>query len=127
MKHCLVIDDSRTVRKIARRILEEMQFSVSEAEDGVAGLGVCRTHMPDAILLDWHMPNMNGIEFLHALRCADGGGRPIVLLCTAENEMAFVEAAMKAGADEYIMKPFDREILELKFLQVGLTEGGLPS
>jgi two-component system chemotaxis response regulator CheY len=122
MKEFLIVDDSRVVRKVARQILEQLAFRASEAEDGLVALDACRRHMPDAILLDWNMPNMNGIEFLHALRQERDGDRPIVLFCTTENDMSFMARAIEAGANEYIMKPFDREILESKLVQVGLCE-----
>jgi two-component system chemotaxis response regulator CheY len=121
MKHCLVVDDSRVVRKVARKILEELHFDISEAEDGLIALTACRGAMPDAILLDWNMPNMSGIEFLLALRQERGGDKPIVVFCTTENDIKFITQAMEAGANEYIMKPFDREIIEAKFAEVGLV------
>lgn len=121
MKHCLVVDDSRVVRKVARKILEELKFEISEAEDGQIALTACRGTMPDAILLDWNMPNMSGIEFLRALRQESGGDKPIVVFCTTENDINFITQAMEAGANEYIMKPFDREIIEAKFAEVGLV------
>ncbi len=117
---CLVVDDSRVVRRIARRILEECGFAVREAEDGKLALDACRSEMPAAILLDWNMPVMNGIEFLRALRAEYGPDHPIVLFCTTENDIGFIEAAIEAGAQEYIMKPFDEEILRGKLEQVGL-------
>jgi two-component system chemotaxis response regulator CheY len=120
MKEFLIVDDSRVVRKVARQILEQLQFQISEAEDGQIALDVCRKHMPDAILLDWNMPNMNGIEFLRALRKEEDGDRPVVLFCTTESEFSFITQAMEAGANEYIMKPFDREIIESKLSEVGL-------
>ncbi len=82
---------------------------------------MCREKMPDAILLDWNMPVMNGIEFLRALRRERGGNDPIVVFCTTENDIKHISEAMEAGANEYIMKPFDREILESKFSEVGLV------
>lgn len=121
MKEFLVVDDSRVVRRVARQILEELKFSISEAEDGQVALDSCKKHMPDAILLDWNMPNMNGIEFLRALRKEQDGDRPIVLFCTTESEFSFITQAMEAGANEYIMKPFDREIIESKLAEVGLA------
>jgi two-component system chemotaxis response regulator CheY len=117
---CLVVDDSRVVRKVARRILETNGFGVVEAEDGACALTACRAHLPDAILLDWNMPVMNGIEFLRALRKEFGPENPTVVFCTTENEMRFVEEAIEAGAQEFIMKPFDEAILIGKFGQVGL-------
>ena len=117
---CLVVDDSRVARKVARRILEEGGFTVREAEDGAVALTSCRAEMPDCVLLDWNMPVMNGIEFLRALRSEFGDGDPTVLFCTTENDITFIETAIAAGAQEYVMKPFDAEILLGKFAQAGL-------
>jgi len=121
MKHCLVVDDSRVIRKVACRILSDLHFETGEAEDGVAALTACRTKMPELILLDWNMPNMNGIEFLKSLRREKGGDHPIVVFCTTENDVAHISEALGAGADEYIMKPFDRGIIEAKLAEVGLA------
>ncbi len=120
MKSCLVVDDSKVIRMVARRILESLEFEVLEAADGQEALQACQASIPDAVLLDWNMPIMNGIEFLQALRSTSGGDQPIVVFCTTENDMAHIQAAMDAGANEYIMKPFDRDIIETKFNQVGL-------
>jgi two-component system, chemotaxis family, chemotaxis protein CheY len=120
MKTCLVVDDSSVVRKIARRILEAMEFEITEAEDGEKALEVCKRALPDAVLLDWNMPVMDGYEFLKALRRLPGGDRPKVVFCTTENDVAHIARALHAGANEYIMKPFDREIVEAKFQEVGL-------
>ena len=117
---CLVVDDSRVVRKVARRILEANGYAVEEAENGEEALAACEGSMPDCVLLDWNMPLMNGIEFLKKLRARFGPDNPPVLFCTTENEMSFVEQAIEHGAQEYIMKPFDEEILLGKFAQVGL-------
>lgn len=122
MKSCLIVDDSRVIRTVARRILEELEFGVREAADGQQALNECRSEMPDAILLDWNMPIMNGIEFLRALRKESNGGEPIVVFCTTENDLNHITEAMQAGANEYIMKPFDREILESKLHEVGLVK-----
>ncbi|WP_434055509.1 MAG: response regulator [Roseibium sp.] len=120
MKQCLVVDDSSVIRKVARRILEDMNFEIEEAEDGQQALDACRKTMPDAILLDWNMPVMDGLEFLTSLRTEEGGESPVVVFCTTENDVAHIARAIRAGANEYIMKPFDREIVEAKFQEVGL-------
>ncbi len=120
MKTCLVVDDSRVVRKVARRILEELGFDCREAEDGKAAMEACVGDMPDAILLDWNMPVMSGIEFLRRLRKMSGGDEPRVVFCTTETDLAHIQEALAAGANEYIMKPFDSEIIQTKFAQVGL-------
>jgi two-component system chemotaxis response regulator CheY len=120
MKSCLIVDDSRVIRKVARRILEELDFQIEEAADGKEALDACLRRMPDAVLLDWNMPVMSGIEFLRALRQTAGGSSPVVVFCTTENDLAHIREAISAGANEYIMKPFDRDIIEAKFSQAGL-------
>ena len=120
MKTCLVVDDSSVIRKVARRILESMQFEIVEAEDGQVALDKCQEQLPDAVLLDWNMPNMDGIQFLRSLRKLPGGDKPKVVFCTTENDVGHIARALHAGADEYIMKPFDKEIVTAKFQEVGL-------
>ena len=120
MKCCLVVDDSRVVCKVARKILEELNFACTEAEDGRQAMEACARKMPDAILLDWNMPVMNGIDFLRRLRKMSGGDAPKVVFCTTENDLAHIQEALSAGANEYIMKPFDSDIIQIKFQQVGL-------
>ncbi len=121
MKTCLVVDDSRVVRKVARKILEDLGFSCAEAEDGKQAMDACAEGMPDAILLDWNMPVMTGIEFLRRLRKMAGGDAPRVVFCTTENDLAHIQEALSSGANEYIMKPFDSDIIRTKFAQVGLV------
>jgi two-component system, chemotaxis family, chemotaxis protein CheY len=122
MKQVLVVDDSTVIRKVAKRILEGMNFQTIEAEDGRKALTACGYLMPDAILLDWNMPVMDGFEFLHELRKMPGGLRPKVVFCTTENDVAHIARAIHAGADEYIMKPFDKQILQSKLEEIGLIE-----
>lgn len=122
MPSCLVVDDSRVVRKVARRIVEDLGFTCEEAEDGQIAYDYCVKQMPDAVLLDWNMPVMNGIEFLEKLRQMPNGKFPKVVFCTTENDMAHIQRAVAAGADEYIMKPFDADIIKSKFAQIGLVE-----
>ena len=120
MKSCLVVDDSRVVRKVAKRIAEDLGFKCQEAEDGQMAFDMCLEYMPDAIILDWNMPRMSGIEFLEKLRELENGNHPKVVLCTTENDVAHLTRALNAGANEYIMKPFDSDIIQSKFEQVGL-------
>ena len=120
MKTCLIVDDSSVIRKVARRILEDFDFSVSEAEDGRAALEACRRSMPDMILLDWHLPVMDGLEFLASLRQMDLGRQPKVVFCASEADVAQIARALRAGADEYILKPFDRAAVETKLHEVGM-------
>ena len=121
MKTCLIVDDSRVIRKVSRHILETLGFTVDEAENGRAALDACEATMPDVVLLDWNMPVMTGIEFLVQLRKRPGGDRPKVVFCTTENDVAHIREAIEAGADEYVMKPFDHETLQIKLQLVGFA------
>ena len=121
MKTCLVVDDSKVIRKVARHILEGLSFDVSEAADGQEALDSCHRTVPDVILLDWNMPVMSGMDFLRALKSSTLPRKPKVVFCTTENGMAYIRAAIEAGADEYVMKPFDRDTLESKLQIVGLA------
>lgn len=118
----LIVDDSVTVRKIIRRILEELGFACDEAEDGLKAAEACKKKMPDLVLLDWNMPNMNGLEFLKLLRTMENGTKPKVIFCTTENSMDFIQNGMGAGADEYVMKPFDKSVIESKLIQLGILQ-----
>jgi two-component system chemotaxis response regulator CheY len=119
---CLVVDDSRVIRRMAADILKALGLRTAEAEHGLAAVEFCRTTTPDLMLLDWNMPEMDGITCLRALRAMDLNPRPLVVMCTTENGLSKIREALEAGADEYIMKPYDREVLLDKLTQVGLME-----
>ena len=119
VRTCLIVDDSRIIRKVARRIVEGLGFEVDEAADGAEALAYCASAMPEIVLLDWNMPVMDGLTFLRRLREQTGGDRPKVLFCTIETAPERIAEALAAGADEYVMKPFDGEILQSKFAEVG--------
>jgi two-component system chemotaxis response regulator CheY len=121
MKHVLVVDDSPVIRKIARRILEGMQLSTTEASDGREALAACSFRMPDALFVDGAMPGLDGYEFLRKLRRLPGGDRPKVVFCSTEQDVALLARAMHAGADEFLIKPFDRSAVETKFSNLGLV------
>ncbi|APG62654.1 two-component system response regulator [Sphingorhabdus lutea] len=121
MKNCLIVDDSKVIRKVARHILEDLNFQVSEACDGQEALDQCSSQSPDIILLDWNMPVMSGMDFLTAYRDRHVQDGAKVIFCTTENALDHIQAALEAGADEYIMKPFDRETLQAKLQMVGVA------
>jgi two-component system, chemotaxis family, chemotaxis protein CheY len=121
MKQVLVVDDSPVIRKTARRILEGLNFQTAEAIDGKQALGACSFLMPDAVIVDWSMPVLDGFEFVKQLRRMPGGEKPKVLFCTSEYDVAQIARAMHAGADEVLMKPFDVSIVKAKFEEIGLT------
>ncbi len=121
MTRVLVVDDSSVIRKVARRILEALSIETDEADGGQAALDACAAAMPDGILLDWNMPEMDGYAVLKALRKMPGGATPKVVLCTTENDEAHMAKARQAGADDTMMKPFDKDVLRLKMAAVGLV------
>src|SRR3546814_16286929 len=121
MNSCLVVDASQENRKVDRRILETLKFTVSEAEDGQDALVAFRQSPPDVVLLDWNMPVMSGMDFLRAISADPDGRRPKIVFCPTDNDMAHIRAAIDAGADEYNMKPFDRDLLETKLSPLGLA------
>ena len=120
MKHCLVVDDSDVIRRITKRLLEEMNFTSTEAENGQEALERCRRAMPDFIMLDWQMPSMISADFVYLLRKEPGGDLPIVFYCTSENDVDDITRALNAGADDYILKPFDKDDLTARFVANGL-------
>lgn len=121
MKQVLVVDDSGVIRKVARRILEGLKFQTAEAEDGQKGLDACSFLMPDAVIVDWNMPQVDGFEFVRELRRMPGGGRPKILFCLSESDVGQIARAMHLGADDYIMKPFDREVVLEKMQAIGMV------
>jgi two-component system chemotaxis response regulator CheY len=122
MKTCLIVDDSRVIRKVARQIFEALGYTCQEAENGRAALDACVPTLPDFVLLDWNMPVMNGLDFLLALRKLPDGDKPTVVFCSTENDLGHIQDALGAGANEYIMKPFDADIVRGKLEQLGLIE-----
>ena len=119
----LVVDDSRAMRSILTRTMESLGFDVETAGDGEQGVEIVRRGpLPDVALIDWNMPVMDGYEFLGNLRRMPGGDAPKVVFCTTENGMDHISRALHAGANEYIMKPFDKGIVTAKFQEVGLIE-----
>jgi two-component system chemotaxis response regulator CheY len=122
MKTCLVVDDSDIVRKVARRILENLELEATEATDGEAALEMCKTSMPEAILLDCITPTMGATDFLTSLRALEDGGKPAVIYCATENDAGDIARALTSGADDYVLKPFDRETLRAKLTACGVLQ-----
>lgn len=122
MPNCLVVDDSAVMRRIARRMLEGLGFACTEAADGAQAVEAVRRDPPDLILLDWEMPVLDGYGALTAVRAEPWGRSPRIVMCTTLNDMERIIAALEAGADEYVMKPYDQEILADKLRAVGLLE-----
>lgn len=121
MKTCLVVDDSSIVRKIARRLLENLAFEVGEAEHGQEALDLCLKDMPDAILLDCTLPAMSSTEFIATLRAGANGDKPFILYCSTENDSKEIARALTAGADDYVLKPITSDAIKAKLTAPGLV------
>jgi two-component system, chemotaxis family, chemotaxis protein CheY len=120
MKRCLIVDDSSVIRKVARGILESIGYEISEAESGKEALAVCKSNPPDVIMLDWQLPGMSALDFLGALRIHLAGRHPHIIYCTTENDFSDLSRAYAAGADDFMMKPFDRQMVLEKFVPAGV-------
>ncbi len=120
MKHCLIVDDSSSIRKVAKRILEDVNIRVSEAETRADAIDLCRNEMPDCVVVDWLMPDGDVMKFLTKLRALPGGAQPTIFYMTSETDPADVARAMRSGADAHMMKPFDRESFMRPLAEAGL-------
>lgn len=119
----LVVDDSRAARAILGRILRELGCEVVEAEDGQAGIRRLADGLePDFALVDWNMPEMNGVEFVRRVRADPARAGLRLLMVTTEIDQAHVEQALAAGANEYIMKPFTADVIQEKLRILGLAD-----
>ncbi len=118
MKLCLIVDDSSAIRKVAKCLLNSIGYEVQEAENGQLAIEQCQLRMPDAILLDWHMPVMDGQEFLAVFGRTFRGRKPYIVYATTEYDPTDISRSIAAGADDYILKPYDRASLEAKFLRL---------
>ena len=118
----LVVDDSRAIRSIIGKSVKELGFEVFEAGHGIEALECLRTHgVVELALVDWNMPEMNGFDFLVAARANPAWRDMIILMVTTETEMSQMQRALEAGANEYVMKPFTKDVLREKLQLVGLA------
>jgi two-component system, chemotaxis family, chemotaxis protein CheY len=119
----LIVDDAKMIRALLCLTLKKLGITqIVEAENGEVALELCRKEMPNFIILDWNMPVMNGLAFLKALHQEPNWQDSTVILCTTENDADHIQSALSAGASEYIMKPFDVDIIRTKLVQVGLLD-----
>jgi two-component system, chemotaxis family, chemotaxis protein CheY len=116
---CLIVDDSRVIRKVSSKIARSLGYVPVEAENGEEALARCKQAMPDLVLTDWNMPEMDGIEFVSKLRAIPTPKEPVVVFCTSNGEAKDIHAGIAAGADDYIVKPFDEAGLKAKLEKLG--------
>lgn len=108
MKRCLFVDNSAVVRRVAKRILSGPDFDVIEAATGAEGVAVCTIDMPDIIVVDGALPDMASIEFIRSVRDIAGRIKPQIAICLTELDISAIMRAKRAGAQGYLLKPFDR-------------------
>ncbi|QIQ88130.1 MAG: response regulator [Erythrobacter sp.] len=118
-KACLIVDDSRVIRKVSSKIARSLGYVPVEAQDGIEALARCKKAMPDLVLTDWNMPEMDGLEFVRQLRAIPTPKPPVVVFCTSKGDATDIHEGIKAGADDYIVKPFDEAALKAKLEQLG--------
>ena len=118
----LIVDDNQDAADMLAHVLSSKGHETRVAHDGVEALRACADFSPHAAFLDLGLPVMDGYEFLTRLRKMPGGDSPKVVFCTTENDLTFITRALEAGANEYIMKPFDKEILSTKLQDAGVIE-----
>ncbi|MFL0356882.1 PleD family two-component system response regulator [Erythrobacter sp. GH1-10] len=118
-KVCLIVDDSRVIRKVSSKIAKSLGYVPVEAENGEEALARCQQKMPAIVLTDWNMPEMDGIEFVSKLRAIPTPKEPIVIFCTSNGEAKDIHEGIGAGADDYIVKPFDEAALRAKLEKLG--------
>lgn len=123
MKLFMIADDSPVIRKVGRRILEDMGFVVVEAADAIEAQHKCNDNMPDAILVDWDMPGMSGLELVGWLGAHPGAEKLKIIFCTSEIMVSEMTRAKRAGAHGFLMKPFNRNIIASKLAEIGLIDG----
>lgn len=116
----IVIDDSKSIRSILSKILIEIGFTVEEAANGLEALDVIKKDKVDLALVDWNMPNMNGYEFIQEVRKDNTYKDMRMMMVTTETEMNKVVEALEAGANEYVMKPFTKEMIIEKLALMGM-------
>lgn len=108
------------IRSIARALFEQLGFMVTEAEDAHDALVQCAADAPNMVLVDWNMPGTDGIAFIRAVRANPALVQPRLLLCSTETRLSEIRRALRAGADSYLMKPFDRGLLAHRLRRFGL-------
>jgi two-component system chemotaxis response regulator CheY len=118
MLHCFVIDDSDITRKYIRLIFESLDFRVSEADGPIAAMERLRSDAPDFILVDWRMPGGNSLKLIGKIRALALDPRPHIMYVATENDPFEIQRALSHGADSFILKPFNREIIKLKLDEI---------
>lgn len=120
MPKCLIADDSKIIRMLLGKIMNNLDFEVLEAEDGEEVVELCQINEPELIVMDWRLPVLEGIDALYKIRNSKKIKQPKVMFCSSLSDVDKIREALDGGADDYIMKPFDEEIIVSKLAILGL-------
>ncbi len=123
MPRCLIADDSKTMRMLLIKIMENFGYTVEEAEDGEDLLEQCTANMPDLIISDWNLPLIDGIDVLYKIRSNQNIRQPVFLFCSYIKDTEIIKQALKGGADDFIMRPFDEDIIAQKLRIIKFMKG----
>lgn len=123
MPRCLIADDSKTMRMLLIKIMENFGYTVEEAEDGEDLLEQCTADMPDLIISDWKLPLIDGIDVLYKIRSNQNIRQPVFLFCSYIKDTEIIRQALKGGADDFIMRPFDEDIIAQKLRIIKFMKG----
>ena len=123
MPRCLIADDSKTMRMLLIKIMENFGYTVEEAEDGEDLLEQCTADMPDLIISDWNLPLIDGIDVLYKIRSNQNIRQPVFLFCSYIKDTEIIRQALKGGADDFIMRPVDEDIIAQKLRIIKCMNG----
>lgn len=123
MPSCIVADDSKIMRMLLGKIMENFSYTVDEAEDGEDLLEMCAQNMPDLIISDWNLPLIDGIDVLYKIRSDKKTKQPVFIFCSHLKDADVMEQAISAGADDFIMRPFDEDIIATKLKIIRFLRG----
>lgn len=123
MPSCIVADDSKIMRMLLSKIMENFGYTVDEAEDGEDLLEQCAENMPDLIISDWQLPLIDGIDVLYKIRSDKKVKQPVFMFCSYLKDRDIMEQAVAGGADDFIMRPFDEDIIASKLKMIRFLKG----
>ena len=123
MSRCIIADDSKTMRMLLIKIMENFGYTVGEAEDGEDLLEQCTADMPDLIISDWNLPLIDGIDVLYKIRSNRTVRQPVFMFCSYIKDTEIIKQALKGGADDFIMRPFDEDIIAQKLRIIKFMKG----
>lgn len=121
MATCLIADDSKIIRMVLAKIMSNLSFNVLEAEDGEEVVELCQQNEPELIIMDWNLPLIEGIDVLYKIRSQRGIKQPKIIVCSSTIDIDKIKEAIQGGADDFIIRPFDEDIIFSKLAIMDLV------